>query len=114
LNVKQFIEAFAASILTNCLVLREEGFLPREIKVNVGADGSMQHASSPQRSLIMHCPASIPDKEVQVEIMRCLGEALERLESYDAGGIALMQAKAKNNYVLKRSIIRHVTGSENA
>jgi hypothetical protein len=76
LSAKQFIEAFAASVLTNCLILREEGFLAREIKVNVGADGSMQHASSPERSLVMHCPATIPDKEIQVEIIRCLGGAL--------------------------------------
>lgn len=108
LNAKQFIEAFTASVLTNCLILREEGFLAREITINVGSDGSMQHASSAERSLLMHCPASIPDKDIQVEIVRCLGEALERLESNDAGGIALMQAKARNNYVLKRSMIRQV------
>jgi hypothetical protein len=111
LSAKRFVEDFTASVVTNCLILREEGFLAREIKVNVGSDGSMQHASSLSRSLVMHCPAVIPHKELQLEVMRCLRATLERLDNDSAGNTALMQAKAKNNYVLKRAIVRHVAST---
>ena len=112
LSVKRFVEEFTASILTNCLILREEGFLAKEIKINVGADGSMQHALSPERSLLMHSPANIPHTEVQLAIIRCLGAVLERLDVDNACGVAVMQAKAKNNYVLKRAMIRHAVQTE--
>ena len=107
LSAKRFVEEFTGSILTNCLILREEGFLAREIKINVGSDGSMQHAKSPERGLAMHCPATIPHQEIQLAIIKCLGKVLDRLDVDGGAGLAVMQAKAKNNYVLKRAMVRN-------
>ena len=36
LSVKEFVEDFTMSVFVNWLILRDEGFLPKEIKVNVG------------------------------------------------------------------------------
>jgi hypothetical protein len=95
------------SIFTNCLILRDEGFLSTEIKVNVGGDGSCQWTQGALKTLLMRCPASIPDKEIQVEIIECLHSALQLYEENAADPIAILQAKAKNNYFLKRAIVRH-------
>ena len=95
------------SIFTNWLILRDEGFLPVEIKVNVGGDGSCQWTQGSRKSLLLRCPASIPDKEIQIEVIECLRSALQLYEDNAADPIAILQAKAKNNYILKRAIVRH-------
>ena len=64
------------------------------------------------QSAVMHSPANIPHTEVQLAIIRCLGAVLERLDVDNACGVAVMQAKAKNNYVLKRAMIRHAVQTE--
>jgi len=107
LDVKVFVEEFTMSIFTNCVILREEGFLPEEVKVSVGGDGSLQW-TSPPRSFLMHSPALIPDKEIQMKVIKCLSTALSLYETNAADPIAILQAKAKNCYFLKRAIVRHV------
>lgn len=42
LTVQAFVEHFTMSIAANVLALRDHGFLPSEIKVSVGSDGSLQ------------------------------------------------------------------------
>lgn len=111
LNVKQFIEEFTMSVFTNCIVLRDEGFLTDEIKVTVGSDGSIQWTVSPRKNFLLHSPATIPDAQVQLEIIRCLKAALGLYETNASDSIAVLQAKAKNNYFLKRAIVRHTLRS---
>lgn len=106
LSVIAFIELFTMSVFVNCLILREEGFLPREIRANVGCDGSLQQGDSEIGNILLHCPAVIPDKIVQNEIIRCLDIALNNYELGTLNPIALLQAKAKNSYVLKRAVVR--------
>lgn len=110
LDVKSFVEEFTMSIFTNCVILREEGFLPEEVKVSVGADGSLQWTSQPE-SFLLHSPASIPEKEIQLRVINCLSTALDLYETNAADPIAILQAKAKNAYFLKRAIVRHVLKS---
>jgi hypothetical protein len=98
------------SIFTNCVILREEGFLSEEIKVSVGADGSLQWTSPPE-SFLMLSPASIPEKEIQLKVIKCLSTALNLYETNAADPIAILQAKAKNGYFLKRAIVRHILRS---
>lgn len=107
IDVKTFIEEFTAGVFIGCLVLREEGFLPKELTVNVGADGSMQRGANDARSMLLVSPAVIPEIAVQQKIIECLGQALEAYEKNSIVPIALAQAKAKNGYFLKRSIVRH-------
>jgi hypothetical protein len=107
LDVVRFVEQYTASVFVNCLILREEGFLPRELTLNVGSDGSMQRASNGSRSIVMTCAATIPEKAVQVEVIRCLEAILDKNEKSLLDPIAVAQAKAKNAYFLKRSIVRH-------
>lgn len=114
LFLKKFIEEFTMSVFTNWLILREEGFLTKEIKLSVGGDGSLQWTSSDRPSLILHCPATIPEEEVQKEIMRCLIVAIHSYEDNLIDPLAVLQAKAKNNYILKRAIVRHTLKSNSA
>jgi hypothetical protein len=107
LSLKRFIEEFTMSIFTNWLILREEGFLPKEIKLSVGADGSLQWTSSDRTSLVLRSPATIPEDEVQKEIIRCLIAAVHSYEDNSVNPLSVLQAKAKNNHVLKRAIVRH-------
>jgi hypothetical protein len=107
LNAKQFVEEFVGAAFTHCLILRDEGFLPEEIKINVGKDGSMQTTVGLRNGILMHNPADIPDGEIQQEIISLLGAALTMNENNLLDPIAILQAKAKNNYFVERSIVRH-------
>lgn len=106
LSAKAFIEDFTTSVFVNRLILRDEGFLPSEIKINVGRDGSLQHGLSEIGSILLHCPAVIPEQIVQEEIIRCLSTAVNLSETNAIDPIAVLQAKAKNNYILKRAFVR--------
>lgn len=106
LTVKRFIEEFTMSVFTNWVVLRDEGFLPKDIKLSVGSDGSLQHAANEAGGILLHCPASIPEEATQKEIIRCLAAAIKLYEANATDTIAVMQAKAKNNYILKRAFVR--------
>lgn len=106
LTVKRFIEEFTMSVFTNWVILRDEGFLPRDIKLSVGSDGSLQHGANANGGILLHCPALIPDEATQKEIIRCLAAAIKLYESNASDSIAVLQAKAKNNYILKRAFVR--------
>ena len=68
----------------------------------------MQRGASDARSMLLMSPAVIPEIAVQQKIIECLGqEALEAYEKNSIVPMALAQAKAKNGYFLKRSIVRH-------
>lgn len=109
LSTKRFIEEFSMTIFTNWVILRDEGFLPSEIKINVGQDGSMQWTTATDRpKLVLRSPAIIDEPKVQKEIIRCLGEFLSAHEDSALDELAILQAKAKNNYILKRAIVRHI------
>ncbi len=107
LDVKRFIEEFTMTVFTNWLILREEGFLPKEIKLSVGGDGSLQWTSREERNVVLHSPATIPEDEIQKQIIECLISAVHLYEDNLADPVAILQAKAKNNYILKRAIVHH-------
>jgi hypothetical protein len=108
LDVKRFIEEFTMSVFANWLILREEGFLPKEIKLSVGGDGSLQWTSREAGNVVLHSPAIIPEDEIQKQIIECLISAVHLYEDNLADPVAILQAKAKNNYILKRAIVRRI------
>lgn len=58
---KKFIDEYTTSIFNNWLILFDEGFLPNDISINVGGAGSMQHGKNEKGSVLLHCPAIIPN-----------------------------------------------------
>jgi hypothetical protein len=108
LDVKRFIEEFTMSVFTNWLILREEGFLPKEIKLSIGGDGSLQWTSREAGNIVLHNPATIPEDKIQKQIIECLISAVHLYEDNLADPVAILQAKAKNNYILKRAIVRRI------
>ena len=108
LDVKRFIEEFTMAVFTNWLILREEGFLPKEIKLSVGGDGSLQWTSREVGNVVLHNPATIPEDEIQKQIIECLISAVHQYEDNLADPVAILQGKAKNNYILKRAIVRRI------
>lgn len=106
LNVREFVERFTMSVVANLAVLRDHGFFPREISINVGSDGSMQVTKGRLGTYVFHVPAYIPDKEVQEEILRCVGQCCDQIDDGTLDPIALHQAKAMNQYILKRAFLR--------
>jgi hypothetical protein len=107
ITTKRFVELFSMSIFCNYLALREENYLSNEIKVNVGKDGSMQIGESQVNgNILLHTPAIIKNKVVQIEIIRCVNECVRLFENNKIDAIALLQAKARNNYINNRALIR--------
>ena len=80
INVRQFVERFTMAVVANLVVLRDHGFFPEEIKISVGSDGSLQIAKGPLGTYLFYVPASIPDKPVQLEILRCVRECCAQLD----------------------------------
>lgn len=109
----RIIEDFVAAVLTNCVALRDEGFLPKDIRINVGKDGSLQIASNGKTTVLLHSPAILPNKIIQKEILRCLRQVLERHEANDLDPIAVMQAKATHSYIIVRALIRRALRDAN-
>ena len=108
LSVREFITYFTTAVFVNCIVLRDEGYLPEELRINVGSDGSLQQGKREGANVLLHSPATIPYQHVQEKILDCLRELLERHEAETLDPIALMQAKALEGYILKRAMIRNV------
>lgn len=109
LSTRRFIEEFTMSVFTSWLLLRDEGFLTNEISMNVGKDGSLQWTTGKRRpNVLLHSPAAIDEDEIQKEIIRCLAEAAKSYERNSLDPVAVLQSKAKNNYILKRAIVRHI------
>ena len=106
LNVRQFVERFTMSIVTNLAVLRDHGFLSGEITINVGSDGSLQVTKGRLGNYVMYQPGYIPDKEVQMEILRCVRECCTRFDEGTLDPFSLQQAKALNQYMLKCALLR--------
>jgi hypothetical protein len=105
---KRFIEEFTMSIMCGVMALRDEGFLPQEIAVSVGADGSVQWSTDPGRKILFICPASIPDALIQDEILRCLKSAIEALGQGTLPTLGVQQAKALHRYIFKRGVVRRI------
>lgn len=105
---KRFIEEFTMSIICGVMALRDEGFLPQEIAVSVGSDGSAQWTTDPERRVVFICPASIPDLPIQHEILRCLKSTIDALEEGTLPTLGVQQAKALHRYVFKRGAVRRV------
>lgn len=113
-TVQRFIEEFTMTVFTNYVVLREEGYLERDITISVGIDGSLQYGFDGRWNQLFHTPASIPDKPIQLEIIRCIQEAYNLYERSELDRVALLQAKAKNFYIFKRAILRKYLRSGNS
>jgi hypothetical protein len=105
---KRFIEEFTMSIICGVMALRDEGFLPEEIAVSGGSDGSTQRITDPERRILFICPASIPDVSIQHEILRCVKFAIGALGDGTLPALGVQQAKALHRYVFKRGVVRRV------
>ncbi|NIT35084.1 MAG: hypothetical protein GTN49_01060 [candidate division Zixibacteria bacterium] len=105
ISLNTFVEDIVATIFTNYIILREEGFSEDEISIVIGKDGSTQQVSS-KEGFLMFVPAVIPFPEVIKEIVRCLEIALLKYEKNELDRIAILQAKAKNKYILRRAQVR--------
>jgi hypothetical protein len=106
LTVRQFVERFTMSIVSNIMVFRDHGFRPNEISINVGSDGSMQVTRGELGTYLFYVPATIPDKPVQLEILRCIRECCDMLDDGTLDPLSVQQAKAMNQYILKRAFLR--------
>jgi hypothetical protein len=108
LTAKRFVEEFTGAVAVGYIALREEGFLPGEITVSVGSDGSLQHAkhATGKGAALVISPATIPNEVIQREIIRCAGVACNGYEAGSLDLIALAQAKAMHRSVLKRAAAR--------
>jgi hypothetical protein len=106
LSIKRFVEEFTMIIFSHYIILREEGFLEKEIGITVGKDGSLQIGSKKYINFMFHSPAIIPHQLVIEEIIRCLQKAKELYEKNELDPIAILQTKAKNMYIFNRAILR--------
>ena len=101
-----FVEQFAMSIITNYIILREEGYLGGEIQMNVGDDGSMQIGRNENGNILLFSPAIIPDDDIVKEIILYVEILRAGYENNELDPIAVLQAKAKNRYIFNRAILR--------
>jgi hypothetical protein len=106
LTLRQFVERFTMSVVTNMVVVRDHGFRPGEITITVGKDGSLVATKGCLGTYVLLQPGFIPDSEVQQEILRCVGECCKQHDRGTLDPVSLHQAKAMNQYILKRAFLR--------
>lgn len=113
ITTKRFIELFSMSVFSNYMVLREENFQSSEIKINVGQDGSMQIGENDKNgNFLFHSPAVIKNKMIQEIIIHCVNEAITQYEDNELDTIALLQTKARTNYVKNRAMVRKMINTK--
>lgn len=101
LKTSTFISVYIEELLTNYIILREIGGQQEQIKMIVGAEGSLQIGGG----AMLHCPAYIPDKEIQKAILDNFIEAKNLYENRTLDEITLMQIKVLNKYNEKKAIL---------
>ncbi|MFC1939690.1 HAMP domain-containing protein [Chloroflexota bacterium] len=101
LKTSEFIPIYVEELLVNYMILRELGNPKERVITNVGSDGSYQYLSGQ----LLHCPAHIPDKEVQIAILENLIKAQKLFENAEIDEITLMQVKVLNKYNEKRAML---------
>ena len=101
LKTSEFIPTYVEQLLINYIILRELGTQKERIIMNVGSDGSSQSAGG----FLLHCPAYIPDKEIQKAILNSFIKAKNSYENGTIDEIALMQAKVLNRYNDKKAML---------
>jgi len=101
LKTSEFIPIYVEELLVNYMILRELGNPKERVIINVGSDGSYQYLSGH----LLHCPAHIPDKEVQIAVLENLIKAQKLFENAEIDEITLMQAKVLNKYNEKRAML---------
>jgi hypothetical protein len=106
LSIDEFINEFTTAVFINCIVMLDEGYLLQELRINVGSDGSMQLGQRDHAQGLFIVPARIPQKELQMEIIRCLRGLLDAYSRDDVDVLALLQAKAKHGYLVNRALLR--------
>jgi hypothetical protein len=102
LRTSQFIVIYVEQLLVDYIILRELVAQKERIIMNVGSDGAMQSGGR----LLLHCPAHIPRKEVQMAILDGFIEAKNSYEKGTIDEIALMQAKVLNRYNEKKAMAK--------
>lgn len=113
ISTKRFVELFSMSVFSHYMVLRDENFQPNQIKINVGSDGSLQQGTSLDRgNYVLHCPATIMDRDVQIKVIETVEKMIELYEQNRLDAIALLQTKARTNYIKNRAILRKVIRSK--
>ncbi len=100
LKTSEFIPTYVEELLVNYIILRELGASKERITINVGSDGSYQHISG----FLFHCPAHIPDKEVQIAILDNFIKAKNLYENGAIDEITIMQVKVRNRYSEKKAM----------
>jgi hypothetical protein len=108
ISARRFVEEFTMAIVCGVMALRDEGYLPNEISISVGSDGSLQWTKGDRPGVLFVCPATIPDEPIQHEILRCVRTALDGIDKGSVPAVSVQQAKALHRYVFKRAAVRQV------
>lgn len=79
LSPKEFIKDFSVGVLINYIVFREIGIKSKEIKINIGSDGSLV-VTEGKHHFVSHLSAVIKEKFIQQLIIVCVGDLLKLYE----------------------------------
>lgn len=99
----EFIKQFSLSVFCNYLALEAEGF--KNIKINVGSDGSMVVSEIPT-SIVLFVPAHIKSKALQLIILEILNNTILCYEKNLLELNIVNEAKKNNNYFDKIAKIK--------
>lgn len=103
ITVEEFAKQFTLSVFCNYLALRSEGL--ENIQINIGGDGSLTMAEQP-KSLVLHQPAVIKSKELQIELIRLLEQMISYYDKMLLKKEIVDEAKNNNRYYQKKAMIK--------
>ena len=103
LSNEEFAKQYILSIFCNYLALKNEGFT--NIKINIGNDGAMVRTEKPI-SFVLMVPAKIINKAFQQKLIELLNNTIYLYDNKMLLLEIVNEAKEKNDYFRKLSIIK--------
>lgn len=104
ISTKEFAKQFLLSVFTNYLACISEGL--SGIKINIGGDGAMVRTENQVKNIILHQPAIIRNKELQLELIGLFGRLVDLYEKGELVKDIVDQAKLNNKYYFKKGLIK--------
>lgn len=104
ISVEEFSKQFLLTVFSNYLLLKFE--TGSKVLINIGSDGSGIATDVKKDNIVLHVPAMIKCKDLQLELLDILQKLIESFEKRELKYEIVEQAKDNNNFYFKRYLIK--------
>jgi len=104
ISLREFSKQFTLAVFSNYLAFASEGI--KNVKINTGSDGSIARSDDQKRNILLHVPARIENKNLQLKLIELLGQVIELYEKGELQWKLVEEAKINNKFFYKKDLIK--------